>query len=198
MTGNDVLTLVRYALNDMSDSKTSSYDKMNAINAGNRFVRKLAYDYKPSILNYTETGNTVASTTEYTLTHKPNKILSVRLDGQLVPVVNKYHIRDLTQIGKPTGYYVSAFDKVSFWPVPDGAYSFSVDMTEASSDWAENTTVPWTSDMVDIIIAYAVGLLQGTLDANSLKSQTMKLLTGLEPESVGVSSYWCVRTESDY
>ena len=57
MTGNDVLQLVRYQVNDMQDTVTSYYDKMNAINAANRFMRRLALEFNPNILNATETAS---------------------------------------------------------------------------------------------------------------------------------------------
>ena len=133
MTGQDVLNLVRYQVADFQDAKTSVFDKWNAINAGNRFVRRMALEIKPSVLNATETGNLVIGTAEYTLTKVPNKITEVRVDGKRLNVVEVQQISDLTQAGTPSVYYVTAYNKVSFWPIPDAILGYSVRMVEAAT-----------------------------------------------------------------
>jgi hypothetical protein len=199
MLVSDALLLVRYAVGDMDDSKTSYYQKMVALNAANRFIRKLAFEYKPSLLNYTETQNTVASTVEYTLTHKPNKIRAVRVAGTKIDPINPDIIKDLTETGKPRGYYMSAFDKVSFWPVPDAVYSFSVYMVEGSAEIADSDTLLWTPDLADVMVAYTAGLLTNTLDADSLKMDAIRYLGGIEHDSSGVVGYWdAPAKESDW
>ena len=62
MTGAEALQLMRYQLGDMQDAVFSPFDKLNAFNAANRYFRRLALEFKPSLLNYTETQNFVKST----------------------------------------------------------------------------------------------------------------------------------------
>lgn len=190
MLVSDVLLLVRYATGDMDDSKTSYYQKMNAINAANRFIRKVAFDIKPTLLETTETQNTSATTAEYTLTNIPNRIKAVRIDGDKIDPTNKDDITDLTETGKPTGYYMTAYNKITFWPIPDDTYSFSVYMVKASTDLAEGDTLPWTDDMGDVITAYASGLLTGSLDSAGMEQEARRLLDDLEPVVTGVQGYY--------
>ena len=198
MTGQDVLNLVRYQVADFQDAKTSVFDKWNAINAGNRFVRRMALEIKPSVLNATETGNLVIGTAEYTLTKVPNKITEVRVDGKRLNVVDVQQISDLTQAGTPSVYYVTAYNKVSFWPIPDAILGYSVRMVEAATEWNEATTIPWSTDIADVIVNYAVGVLTGSLDINYLKMELRKILGGLEEGMTGVNSYWAIPTTKDW
>jgi len=194
MLVSDVLLLVRYAVGDMNDSNSSYYQKMVAINAANRFIRKIIFQYKSSLLNYTETQNTVAATTEYTLTHKPNRIIYVRVDGVKVDPANQADIYDLTQSGKPQRYYMSAFDKISFWPVPDAVYPFSVYMVEGSSDLTDSDTILWTADFADVMVEYAAGLLAGSLNAYSLKPEIIQHLCSFEPRpAIDVDLWACTK-----
>lgn len=190
MTGLDVLNLVRYATADMQDAVTSTYDKWNAINAANRFMRRLALEFKPNMLNVSETQNIVVGTSEYTLTKIPNKILDVRVDGKRVSQVEFQNIDDLTKTGKPTNYWRSAYNKVSFYPVPDAVLSFTVTMIEASTDWDDAATIPWSPDLVDLIVSYAVGLLGGTPDLQFIRVETQKLLTDYNPNAMIINGYW--------
>ena len=198
MTGQDVLNLVRYQVADFQDAKTSVFDKWNAINAGNRFVRRMALEIKPSVLNATETGNLVIGTAEYSLTKVPNKITEVRVDGKRLNVVEVQQIADLTQAGTPSVYYVTAYNKVSFWPIPDAILGYSVRMVEAATEWNEATTIPWSTDIADVIVNYAVGVLTGSLDINYLKMELRKILGGLEEGMTGVNSYWAIPTTKDW
>ena len=190
MTGNDVLQLVRYQVNDMQDTVTSYYDKWNAINAANRFMRRLALEFKPNMLNVSETANLVVGTSEYTLTKIPNKILDIRVDGKRVSQVEMQNIDDLAKTGKPTNYWRSAYNKISFYPVPDAVLSFTVTMIEASTEWDDATTVPWSPDLVDLIVSYAVGLLGGTLDLQFIRVEAQKLLTDYDPNAMIINGYW--------
>lgn len=198
MTGQDIISLVRYQVADYQDAKTSPFDKWNAINAGNRFVRRMALEIKPSVLNATETGNLVVGTAEYTLTKVPNKITEVRVDGKRIGVIEVQQISDLTQAGTPSVYYVTAYNKVSFWPIPDAILGYSVRMVEAATEWDEATTIPWSTDIADVIVNYAVGVLTGSLDVNYLKMELRKILSGLEESMTGVNSYWSIPTTKDW
>ena len=198
MTGQDIINLVRYQVADFQDAKTSPFDKWTAINAGNRFVRRMALEIKPSVLNATETGTTVIGTAEYTLTKVPNKVTEVRVDGKRLGVVEVQQIADLTQVGVPLSYYITAYNKVSFWPIPDSALAYSVRMVEAATEWNEATTIPWNTDIIDVIVAYAVGSLTGSLDINYIKSEIRKILIGLEESMIGVNSYWNIPKTSDW
>jgi hypothetical protein len=199
MTGQDVINLVRYQVRDYQDVQTSPFDKWNAINAGNRFIRRIALEAKPSILNATETANLVIGTSEYTLTKVPNKVTEVRVDGKTVSQVDVQSIVDLTKTGTPTVYYLSAYNKITFYPIPDAILAYSVRMVEASTDWAEATTIPWNQDIVDFIVEYAIGVLTGSLNQQYIKQEVRKLLGNIEEQQIGVSSYWDVAPKgSDY
>lgn len=192
MTGLDVLNLVRFQTKDYQDAVTSPFDKWTAINAANRFVRRMALELKPSILNATETGNLVAGTSEYTLTNIPNKITEVRVNGNKLAQADPQNIVNLTTTGTPLRYFVTAYNKITFHPVPDAVLPYSVRMVAASSGWDETTVIPWNSDIVDIVVAYAVGSLVGSLNAAELKQELRKILGSIEESTVGVSSYWAV------
>jgi hypothetical protein len=198
MTGQDVINLVRYQLKDFQDVATSPFDKWNAINAGNRFVRRVALDVKPSILNATETGNLVAGTSEYTLTKVPNKITEVRVDGKIMVKTEVQSIVDLSTTGTPTHYYMTAYNKFAVWPIPDAVLAYSVRMVEASTDWNEATTIPWNTDIIDVIVAYAVGVLSGTGDPAAIRLETRKLLVGIEESVTMVNSYWKTMPETEW
>ena len=190
MTGNDVLQLVRYQVNDMQDTVTSYYDKMNAINAANRFMRRLALEFNPNILNATETANTVVGTSAYTLTKIPNKILDMRIAGKRIYQTEMQSISDLTKTGTPTCYWRSAYNAFTLYPIPDAVLPYTVTMIEATTDWTDATTVPWSPDLVDLIVTYAVGLLGGNLDLNFMRVETKKLLADYNPNAVIISGYW--------
>ena len=190
MTGLDVLNLVRYQTTDMQDAVTSWFDKMNAINAANRFMRRLALEFKPNMLNATETQNLVIGTSAYTLTKIPNKILDVRVNGKRVNQCEMQNISDLEKTGTPTNYWRSAYNELTFYPVPDAVLSFTVTMIEASTDWAEATTVPWSPDLVDLIVSYAAGLLGGNIDLQFIRVETQKLLTDYNPNAMIINGYW--------
>ena len=190
MTGFDVLQLVRYQTNDMQDTGTSYYDKINAVNAANRFMRRLALEFNPNILNATETANTVVGTSTYTLTKIPNKILDFRVNGKRIYQIEMQSIDDLTKTGTPTHYWRSAYNTFTLYPIPDAVVPYVVTMIEATTDWTEATTVPWSPDLVDLIVAYAVGLLGGNLDLNFMRVETKKLLTDYNPNAVIISGYW--------
>ena len=198
MTGLDVLNLVRFQTKDYQDAVTSPFDKWTAINAANRFVRRMALELKPSILNATETGNLVAGTSEYTLTNIPNKITEVRVNGNKLAQADPQNIVNLTTTGTPLRYFVTAYNKITFHPVPDAVLPYSVRMVASSSDWDETTTIPWNSDIVDIVVAYAVGMMSGGVDLAGLKNELRKLLGQIEESSVGVSSYWAVSDNSGW
>ena len=190
MTGNDVLQLVRYQVNDMQDTVTSYYDKMNAINAANRFMRRLALEFNPNILNATETANTVIGTSAYTLTKIPNKILDFRVNGKRIYQTEMQGIDDLTKTGVPTHYWRSAYNAFTLYPIPDAVLPYTVTMIEATTDWTDATTVPWSPDLVDLIVTYAVGLLGGNLDLNFMRVETKKLLADYNPNAVVMNGYW--------
>lgn len=200
MTGFDVLQLVRYQTNDMQDTTTSYYDKLNSVNAANRYMRSLALEFKPTMLNATETQNTVVGTSAHTLTKIPNKLLDVRVDGKRIYAIEMQNIDDLSKTGKPTGYYRTAYNQITLYPIPDAVYSLSVTMVEASTDWTDATTVPWSPDLVDLIVTYAVALLGGNLDLNFIRVETQKLLTDYQPNAVIINGYWdnCSSFGGDY
>lgn len=190
MTGNDVLQLVRYQVNDMQDTVTSYYDKMNAINAANRFMRRLALEFNPNILNATETANTVVGTSTYTLTKIPNKILDFRVNRKRIYQTEMQGIDDLTKTGVPTHYWRSAYNAFTLYPIPDAVLPYTVTMIEATTDWTEATTVPWSPDLVDLIVSYAVGLLGGNIDLQFIRVETQKLLTDYNPNAMIINGYW--------
>ena len=190
MTGLDVLNLVRYSTGDMQDASTSWFDKMNAINAANRFMRRLALEFKPNMLNATETQNLVIGTSAYTLTKIPNKILDVRVNGKRINQCEMQNISDLAKTGTPTNFWRSAYNEITLYPVPDAVLSFTVTMIEASTDWAEITIVPWSPDLVDLIVSYAVGLLGGNIDLQFIRVETQKLLTDYNPNAMIINGYW--------
>lgn len=199
MTGAEAIQLMRYQLGDMQDAVFSPFDKLNAFNAANRYFRRLALEFKPSILNYTETQNLAVGTAAYTLTHKPNRILEIRVAGKRINSIESTSIVDLTKTGTPTNYYMSAYDTITFYPIPDAILAFSVYMVEASTDVTEASTLLWTADLVDLIVLYAVGMLKGSLDLQYIRQEVRKLLGKIEPSPIGVNSYWEItQKDSDY
>lgn len=190
MTGADVLSLLNYQLKDMQDAVYSTFDKYNAISAANRYLSRLASEFKPSMLTATETGNTVVGTSAYTLTKIPSKILDFRMNGKKIYEIEMQSIDDLTVTGTPTGYWRSAYDQVTFYPVPDAVLPYTVTMIESASDITATATLPWSNDLVDLIVVYAVGVLTGSLDLVYVRNEAGKLMRDYNSSDVIVTGYW--------
>lgn len=193
MTGADALQLLNYQLKDFQDAVYSPFEKMNAINAANRMARKAAAKYKSSLVMVTETQNLVVGDSTYTLTHIPNKVTEVRVDGKVVKPIARESITDLTTTGTPTNYWLSAYNEITFYPVPKEVLSFDVTMVEASTDWTEATTIPWSPDLVDVIVSGAYSILTGT-DVSGMIKELVEMLSSVEPDSREVVGYWNTRT----
>ena len=108
----------------MNDIVTSPYEKWNAINDANKFVRRVALTAKPSLITAIETQNTVAGTSEYTLTKIPQKMTGVRMNGRPIASIDVQSIPDLTKTGTPTHYYTTAFRQDLILSNPCVNYAF--------------------------------------------------------------------------
>ena len=191
MTGADVLSLLNYQIKDMQDAVYSPFDKYNAISAANRYLSRLASEFKPSMLTTTEPpANTVVGTSVYTLTKIPSKILDFRMNGKKIYEIEMQSIDDLTVTGTPTGYWRSAYNQITFYPVPDAVLPYTVTIIESASDITATTDVPWSNDIVDLIVVYAAGFLTNTLDLNYIRNEAGKLMRDYNSSDVIVTGYW--------
>lgn len=189
MTGADVLQKLNYSLDDFSDVKFSPFSKWIAINDINKVAYRVAARYKPSLITVSDSQNTVVSTAEYTLSHIPSSINSVRFDGKKIEKTDIESIYDLTTTGTPTYYYMTAYNKVSLYPVPNIIKALAVSMVEDVTEWVSATTITWNQNIVDLIVSGAATSLSGG-DISFIEKAFVDLITMLEPRGSQMNGYW--------
>lgn len=201
-TWADVLGLLNYELDDWQDARFSPFQKYNAINKANIEVRKIIYAMNPSVLSQPDAAIGIVLTSvgvsAYSLTNTPTKIMSVRLDGSMITPVNREDISDLTQSGRPRCYFQSGLKEITLYPVPDAAYSLDVYLIAENVMVDAAGTVEWTTDLQQIIVDAAVGVISKQLDLTALRNRVVEIIGGIDNAVTQTASYWQEYQSNDY
>ena len=176
-------------LGDTGDIATSPYQKVLALNNGNRYVRELARKYNPLYLQTTESGT--ATTATNTLTATPIKLGEIRVDGVLINPIDPRTIADKTSTGVITNYWVTGVNTLNWYPVPRNSQAFTVSMIASSTEWDFDSTSTWIAEIEDCIIEYAyMFLARQTDNLPSLTDRVIAIISNRETGDQDVQGYW--------
>ena len=185
----NLLWQLRQKISDPSDVAYSVYDKLTALNAGNRYIREYARKYNPDMLYLLESGT--ASTAANTLTATPVKVMEVRVAGALIQPIDPRTIPDKTLTGDISRYWLTANKVMNWYPVPRTAQAFTVEMLPTATEWDETSTSDWIVEIEDCIVEFAAALLtkqQG--DVLTLADRVVSLISNRETGDSSVTGYW--------
>jgi hypothetical protein len=153
----DILTRVRALTHDERKTGYLDTDILYAINGGIRFIRRLIKDYKPLLLaDPPYTGTLKAGDSFVKLDAIVTKVIDIRVKGQTIPVTDLSNISDMTKTGTPYAYYMTGFDTIHFYPVPDSEVSYSIVVIGDLKEVDLEGTSPFPNDFDDFLVEYAV------------------------------------------
>jgi len=192
---------IRVALADVEDHRFSDANILVFLNKAYRKVYGLFAKHRPEIIKSVASSLTVAGTDEYALTSGAiQRVLSLHVDERPLPEIDQRPEGDYesTQTGFPQGFYVSAWDKVTLVPAPDGAYTYRLAyvaqpaaLTTGSTTWPDVF-----DDLMEEFVVMRLGIIDEgdpSMEAQFMKDleiRTFELLSDLGPHADTVASYW--------
>ncbi len=202
-----MMTRVRRKIRDVDAVGFEPDEVIDALNDGARLLRRqIAVEFPWFIAEDPETGNTAEGTNSITLStllsgKKPLAVVEVRVDNSIVNEYKRDAIDDLTQTGKPAGYYLLGIDtKLYWWPKPNGAYAYEMVIVAEGDDMAQtDTDSGWPTEIEDAIVEFASARLPmrnnySTADemalANNMIDQVRQIIWNKGQAALGVKSYW--------
>ena len=118
---------IRVALVDSESHRFSDANILAFINKAYRKVYGVFAHDRPELIKTLKSGNTVAGTGEYAITSGSiQRVLSLHVDEREIHDIGQAPAGgyESTDYGRPKGFYISAWDKVTMVPAPDDVYAY--------------------------------------------------------------------------
>lgn len=202
---------IRLALADSESHRFSDSNILAFLNKAYRKVYGVFAKNRPELIKTVKSGNTVVGTAEYAITSGSiQRVLSLHVDEVPLNDIGQKPagVYESTQYGRPRGFYVSAWDKVSVIPAPSDVWAYRLAYVAQPAALASDGVTTWPDTFDDLMEEFTVMRL-GVIDEGDpsaeaqflqdLERRVLDLLSDLGPTSGLVASYWGVETvRSDY
>lgn len=192
---------IRVALADSESHRFSDANILAFINKAYRKVYSVFAHDRPELIKTVEDGDTTAGTAEYAITSGSiQRVLSLHVDEREIHDIGQAPAGnyEATDYGRPKGFYISAWDKVTMVPAPDAVYSYRLAYVAQPTALTTGSTT-WPDDFDDIMEEF-VTMRLGVIDEgdpsaeaqflSDLERRTKELLADLVPLSHVVNPYW--------
>lgn len=194
---------IRVALVDEESHRFSDADILAFINKAYRKVYGVFAHERPELVKTVKSGDTVVGTAEYAITSGSiQRVLSLHVDEREIHDIGQAPAGEYgsTDYGRPKGFYISAWDKVTMVPAPDAVYAYRLAYVAQPTALTDGSTT-WPDDFDDLMEEFVVMRL-GVIDEGDpsaeaqflkdLENRTKLLLADLSPLPGFIQSYWGV------
>lgn len=204
LTPADLLTRVRYKIVDPDSNDFTDTELMLFLNEAGRILHGMITDRRPMTLATTKSATLSALAASITLDYNPRRILDVRVNGYVLPVIDPLGIFDPTQTGIPGWYYLSGFKAVTFFPTPAGSDTYAAVVRyvpEYTEMAAEGGSCVYPDQALDLLVEFAAiragmrneaDVSQETALLRNWRTEVQGWLGDLTPphETDRVAPYW--------
>lgn len=202
----DIITRVRAMAHDEQEIGYSDQTLLYYINDGLRFARRIIMDTYPPLLVDMELEGTLGEGENTIYADRPiSAIVDVRINGERIGIVNPRSITNLAETGMPYQHYMTGFDKIKVWPVPNKDVDYLVlavgDMEALDIDGTD----PMPAEFEDFVYEYVVMRASVGNEFNMSQEQTIMTSTiqqiqtacrSFMPPGIKTRSYWSERKNS--
>lgn len=173
----DLIKRIRAMSHDEQELEYSDEDIMLYVNDGIRFVRRIIMDIYPSMLVDVEADGVLDIGENTIYTFEPiAQIVNLWVGGRRIEVINPRSLKNMRFMDVPTGYYLSGYDKIKVWPLPNRPVDYHL---EAIKDFEPMTLqdedLPVPTGIEDFVYEYCV--LRASFTNEFDMSQETQLMT---------------------
>jgi hypothetical protein len=196
----DILTAIRYRLVDPDKTNWSDLELTSYVTDAHRAIHFIVANLKPELVSVTQSGITASGASTVILSE--GEILR-DIRGWIGPDMTKLESVDpnvflmRNENGVPKYFWISGFDSVDLYPVPDGGYSYLFKYVPQPQ--ALRTYSPWPVSFDGFLVEFAVtraglrdeaDMSQEASFMNSWQNKVEQALISIDRGEGVVRGYW--------